>query len=101
LKDVAVFFVKNLFDLLLAILFLGFPVHGAWLSWFTATRMDMSMEGREGVLQLFPSPIYRKRLRSDGSELKALNEEIAVNFKRLMVRDETLGSSSCFLLIFQ
>ena len=52
----------------------------------------MSMEGREGVLRLFPSPIYRKRLRSDGSELKALNEEIAVNFKRLMVRDETLGT---------
>lgn len=53
-----------------------------------AYDMETSMEAREGVLRLFPSSIYRKRLRPDVDELKALNEDIALNFKRLMARDE-------------
>ena len=53
-----------------------------------AFPMESSIEAREGILRLFPSPIYRKRLRSDAEELRALNEEIVSNFKRLMVRDE-------------
>eukprot|EP00435_Cladocopium_sp_Y103_P030973 s1943_g7.t2 len=103
---------------LLSLAFHGAPFVGRWPGTRPPTRrnagpggvlpdgrlrdaygMDMSMEGREGVLRLFPSPIYRKRLRSDGAELKALNEEIAVNFKRLMeagLREPPLFMTDCW-----
>ena len=50
--------------------------------------MEPSTEAREGPLQLFASPIYRRRIRREEDAVRELNEEIAVNFKRLMVRDE-------------
>ena len=41
-----------------------------------------------GTVGFFASPIYRKKLREKETEWKELNDEIAVNLKRLMVRDE-------------
>lgn len=47
----------------------------------------LSSVASEGVLKLFPSSVYRKRLREDEEELRRLNEEIILNLRRLMVRD--------------
>eukprot|EP00930_Biecheleria_cincta_P071567 TRINITY_DN59055_c0_g1_i1.p1 TRINITY_DN59055_c0_g1~~TRINITY_DN59055_c0_g1_i1.p1 ORF type:complete len:297 (-),score=52.07 TRINITY_DN59055_c0_g1_i1:66-956(-) len=49
---------------------------------------EVSMCTEEGLLWQFPSLIYRRRLRENDDEVRALNEDIAVNFRRLMVRDE-------------
>lgn len=45
-------------------------------------------DDREGVIPLFASPIYRKRLRANAEEMTSLNAEIAEMFRRIQARDE-------------
>jgi len=53
-----------------------------------AYEPDTHLDAREGRVEIFPSPIYRAKLRPSDEEVHALNDEIALNFRRLMARDE-------------
>ena len=41
-----------------------------------------------GRLEIFPSPIYRRKIKPSNEDVHALNDEITTNFRRLMARDD-------------
>ncbi|CAE7450558.1 unnamed protein product [Symbiodinium natans] len=53
-----------------------------------AYEPEMHLDAREGRVEIFPSPIYRRKIRPSNEEVRALNDEIVLNFRRIMARDE-------------